>query len=80
MVDTGPGIPQQVLSNLFEPFVTTRQKGTGLGLAISQRLVRAVGGSILVRTREQQGSTFTIRLPVAPRDGNAGSEAATVSS
>ena len=80
VVDTGPGIPQQVLSNLFEPFVTTRQKGTGLGLAISQRLVRAVGGSILVRTREQQGSTFTIRLPVAPRDGNAGSEAATVSS
>ena len=80
MVDTGPGIPQQVLSNLFEPFVTTRQKGTGLGLAISQRLVRAVGGSILVRTREQQGSTFTIRLPVAPAQSKAMTEPATVSS
>jgi two-component system, NtrC family, sensor histidine kinase HydH len=77
VVDTGPGIPQQVLSNLFEPFVTTRQKGTGLGLAISQRLVRAVGGSILVRTREQQGSTFTIRLPVAPEVERADAVGAT---
>jgi signal transduction histidine kinase len=65
VTDTGPGIPEQVLKNLFEPFVTTRQKGTGLGLAISQRIVKSAGGSILVRTRENQGSTFTIRLPVA---------------
>ncbi len=63
--DTGPGIPQQVLVNLFRPFVTTRQKGTGLGLAISQRIVRAAGGEIVVRTGENQGSTFTIRLPTA---------------
>jgi two-component system sensor histidine kinase HydH len=65
VIDTGPGIPAQVLSNLFEPFVTTRQKGTGLGLAISQRIVKAASGRILVRTRENQGSTFTIRLPAA---------------
>jgi two-component system sensor histidine kinase HydH len=65
VIDTGPGIPQQVLSNLFQPWVTTRQKGTGLGLAISQRIVKGAAGSILVRTRENQGSTFTIRLPAA---------------
>ncbi len=65
VVDTGPGVPQQVLANLFEPFVTTRQRGTGLGLAISQRIVKAAGGRILVRTRENLGSTFSVRLPVA---------------
>lgn len=65
VTDTGPGIPEQVLNNLFEPFVTTRQKGTGLGLAISQRIVKGAGGNIVVRTRENQGSTFTVRLPVA---------------
>ncbi len=63
--DTGPGVPQQVLANLFRPFVTTRQKGTGLGLAISQRIVRAAGGEIVVRTVESQGSTFTVRLPAS---------------
>jgi len=65
VVDTGPGVPQQVLANLFEPFVTTRQRGTGLGLAISQRIVKAAGGRILVRTRADLGSTFTVRLPIA---------------
>jgi two-component system sensor histidine kinase HydH len=68
VADTGPGVPQQVLANLFQPFVTTRQKGTGLGLAISQRIVKAAGGEILVRTREHHGSTFTVRLP-AVREG-----------
>jgi two-component system sensor histidine kinase HydH len=66
VADTGPGVPQQVLANLFQPFVTTRQRGTGLGLAISQRIVRSAGGEILVRTRENYGSTFTVRLPVTP--------------
>jgi signal transduction histidine kinase len=64
--DTGKGVPQQVLKNLFQPFVTTRQKGTGLGLAISQRIVSAAGGKIMVQTRQDQGSTFTIRLPAVP--------------
>jgi signal transduction histidine kinase len=61
--DTGKGVPQQVLNNLFQPFVTTRQKGTGLGLAISQRIVSAANGKIVVHTRQGQGSTFTVRLP-----------------
>jgi two-component system sensor histidine kinase HydH len=65
VVDTGKGVPQQVLHNLFEPFVTTRQKGTGLGLAICQRIVSGASGKILVQTRENQGSTFSVLLPAA---------------
>lgn len=63
--DTGPGIPPEVLANLFVPFVTTKDRGTGLGLAISQRIVAAAGGRILVRTREDEGTTFVVRLPAS---------------
>jgi len=63
--DTGPGIPQKVLANLFVPFVTTKDHGTGLGLAISQRIVTAVGGHIEVSTQEGVGTTFSVRLPAA---------------
>jgi signal transduction histidine kinase len=62
--DTGPGIPKRVLSHLFVPFVTTKDRGTGLGLAISHRLVTAAGGHIDVRTHAGVGSTFVIELPV----------------
>lgn len=63
--DTGPGIPQKVLANLFVPFVTTKNRGTGLGLAISQRIVNAAGGHIEVRSHKSVGSTFVVRLPAA---------------
>jgi two-component system sensor histidine kinase HydH len=65
VADTGKGVPQQVLHNLFDPFVTTRQRGTGLGLAISQRIVSAAFGKIVVQTEANRGSTFTVRLPAA---------------
>ncbi len=61
--DTGPGITEAVLANLFVPFVTTKQRGTGLGLAISQRIVAAAGGRIVVRTKPGEGTTFAVRLP-----------------
>jgi signal transduction histidine kinase len=63
VTDTGPGIPQKVLANLFVPFVTTKNRGTGLGLAISQRIVSAAGGHIEVRSQTSVGSTFVVRLP-----------------
>ncbi|MEM6961406.1 MAG: ATP-binding protein [Myxococcota bacterium] len=63
--DTGPGIPQRVLPNLFIPFVTTKNRGTGLGLAISQRIIDGAGGKIDVRTHQGVGSTFIVRLPIA---------------
>ncbi|MCA9576744.1 MAG: ATP-binding protein [Polyangiales bacterium] len=64
--DTGPGIPPDVLSKLFVPFFTTRDKGTGLGLAISQRIVAAAGGVINVRSRVGAGTTFVVLLPGDP--------------
>lgn len=65
VTDTGPGIPEKVLANLFVPFVTTKDHGTGLGLAISQRIVASAGGHIEVRSHEGVGTTFVVRLPAA---------------
>ena len=65
MTDSGPGISQKVLKNLFVPFYTTKNQGTGLGLAISQRLVQSAGGTIEVNTHEGAGTTFTVVLPAS---------------
>jgi signal transduction histidine kinase len=62
--DTGVGIAQAELKNLFIPFYTTKDKGTGLGLPISQRIIENHGGTIEVRSRVGVGSTFTVILPV----------------
>ncbi len=63
--DTGPGIADKVLRNLFVPFFTTKTEGTGLGLAISQSIVQNAGGTIEVHSLPGAGTTFTIVLPTA---------------
>jgi signal transduction histidine kinase len=63
--DTGPGISQKVMKNLFVPFFTTKEQGTGLGLAISQSIVRNVGGLIDVQSQSGSGTRFIIVLPAA---------------
>ena len=71
--DTGHGIPPDNLTKIFEPFFTTRHNagGTGLGLAICHRVVSSIGGRMAVRSRLNQGTTFTIDLPIwkDPRSG-----------
>jgi two-component system NtrC family sensor kinase len=62
--DTGPGIPDQVLHDLFKPFVSTKHRGTGLGLSVSRRIVEDHGGWIEVESLEGQGATFRVCLPV----------------
>ncbi len=65
VVDTGPGIPPEVLAHLFEPFFTTKRKlgGTGLGLALCRNIVDAHQGEIRVASGVGKGSTFTVVLP-----------------
>ncbi|MEZ4235116.1 MAG: ATP-binding protein [Myxococcota bacterium] len=63
VVDTGQGIADDALEQLFVPFFTTKQDGTGLGLAICQRIVHAHRGEIDVRTEVGRGSSFVVRFP-----------------
>jgi PAS domain S-box-containing protein len=64
--DTGPGMSEETISRIFEPFFSTKmEKGTGLGLWVSHGVVQAHGGTLKVRSRPGQGTTFTITLPVA---------------
>jgi signal transduction histidine kinase len=65
IVDTGCGIPPDVLPHVFEPFFTTKRgKGTGLGLSISQTYVRSHDGEIKVDSAPNCGTTVTITLPL----------------
>jgi two-component system NtrC family sensor kinase len=65
ITDDGPGIPQDVLPRIFQPFFTTKPvgKGTGLGLSISYSLIRSQGGRIEVHSKPGQGATFSVHLP-----------------
>ena len=63
--DTGPGIPNQHLEKVFDPFFTTRDEGTGLGLSISYQIINEHKGVLHVDSEPGQGTTFTIYLPVA---------------
>jgi len=63
--DTGRGVPDGSLQNIFQPFYTTKPvgKGTGLGLYISHEIIKRHGGDIRVRSAEEGGTVFTIELP-----------------
>ena len=61
--DTGRGIPEDILHDLYKPFHTTKPGGSGLGLAYCKRAVGAHGGEIIVDSTVGEGTTFTIKLP-----------------
>ncbi len=63
VMDSGGGIPLEILSNIFNPFFTTKEYGTGLGLPISHRIVANHGGKILVYNRIGVGAQFKVILP-----------------
>ena len=72
--DTGEGIPDELIAQIFEPFFSTKSgKGTGLGLWVSQGIVQSHGGTMRVRSRVGRGTTFMITLPVQgpPSDARA---------
>ena len=62
--DTGTGISEEVATQLFQPFVTTKSGGMGIGLSISKRIIESHGGEIGVRTNEEGGATFFFTLPL----------------
>ncbi len=62
--DTGGGIPEDNLNKIFDPFFTTKEKGTGFGLSVVLRIVKSYSGRINVETKEGQGTTFQVWLPL----------------
>ena len=70
--DTGPGIDENILPHIFEPFYTTKEegKGTGLGLSLVYGIVGNHGGSIQAKSKPKSGSTFTVTLPIKSPPAN----------
>ena len=64
VIDTGPGIPPEALSKIFDAYYTTRKAGTGLGLAMTRRIAQEHGGRVLVTSEQGKGSDFSLRLPL----------------
>lgn len=65
IADTGIGIPQANLKNIFMPFFSTKGHGTGLGLSICHNIIKNHNGSIELESHPNQGTTFTIKIPFA---------------
>jgi signal transduction histidine kinase len=66
VIDNGPGIPADRIGTIFEPFMSTKGSGMGLGLPITREIIERHGGSVDVESREGEGTTFTVRLPLNP--------------
>lgn len=66
--DTGCGIKQDDLNNIFDPFFTTKENGTGLGLPIMYNIITSAGGEISVNSKLDEGTKFTILMPLADEE------------
>jgi len=65
VIDNGSGMSEQTQQKLFEPFHSTKGlRGTGLGLVVTRKVIEEHGGGVEVQSREGEGTTFTLRLPV----------------
>ena len=69
ITDTGPGIPEAIQHRIFDPFFTTKAegKGTGLGLFIVNKEVQTLQGKLTLKSKENEGTTFTITVPKNPQ-------------
>jgi two-component system sensor histidine kinase PilS (NtrC family) len=68
VVDTGIGVPEEMMERLFQPFATRGSGGVGLGLAVVFRIVKEHGGTIAVRSSEDEGTAFKVLLPAEAHD------------
>jgi signal transduction histidine kinase len=66
--DSGPGVPKDKRSAIFEPYFTTKPEGSGLGLWIAQQIALAHGGEILVSNGALGGAVFVLKLPLKPKE------------
>jgi PAS domain S-box-containing protein len=64
VIDSGPGIPPEEITKVFDPFYTTKRTGTGLGLSVTYGLIREHGGTIDVSSQPGAGTAFTLEFPV----------------
>jgi signal transduction histidine kinase len=65
VADDGPGIGEEALPRVFEPFFTSRPGGTGLGLSVTQRIIESLGGEIALENRRPRGARARVVLPAA---------------
>ena len=65
-IDSGKGIPEEVLKKVTDPFFTTKApgEGTGLGMSITQKIIHDHGGELKVTSKEDKGTTVTVQLPI----------------
>ncbi len=66
--DNGPGVPEDLLPHLFDPFVTTKTNGSGLGLALVAKIIRDHGGVVECESQPRR-TVFRVLMPAAPSDG-----------
>jgi two-component system sensor histidine kinase HydH len=64
LIDTGPGMPPEVLAEVFRPFFSTKPGGCGLGLPTARKIIEAHGGRVEVQSEVGHGTKFTLYLPV----------------
>ncbi len=72
VVDNGPGIPDNMIDTLFEPYTTTKAKGGGLGLAVVKRIVEEHSGSVYAENHKEGGAVVVVRLPISSNDTGNG--------
>ena len=68
IADNGPGFPVELLSRIFEPYVTTKARGTGLGLSIVKKIVEEHLGTIEISNAPEGGARIDIRLPLVKEE------------
>ena len=75
--DNGPGIPEEVQKQIFDPFYTTRTQGTGLGLAVVKAIAKSHGGDVTLESNENQGCVFNVTLPLEKNNSNTSNDETT---
>ncbi|WP_455366249.1 ATP-binding protein [Kaarinaea lacus] len=68
VIDNGPGIPENLMDNIFEPYTSTKTKGGGLGLAVVKRIVEEHSGVVFAENQHEGGACIVVRLPASSQD------------